>query len=44
MSVATSISPNELLKCDPAIYAAMKFILQEQAQARNKPRSMKGRR
>jgi len=44
VSVATGISPNELLKCDPAIYAAIKFILQEQAQARNAPRTMKRRR
>lgn len=34
MSVATGISPNDLLASDPAVYAAIKFILQEQAQSR----------
>lgn len=32
MSVLTGISPKDLLEVDPAIYLAIKAILQEQAQ------------
>ncbi len=32
MSVALQISPKDLLEVDPAIYLAMKSILQERAQ------------
>lgn len=34
MSVATGISPNELLKCDPALYTAIKSILVEQSNSK----------
>jgi hypothetical protein len=30
--VATGISPKDLLEVDPAVYLAIKVILQEQAQ------------
>jgi len=32
MSVATGISPKDLLEIDPAIYLAIKAILQERAK------------
>jgi len=32
VSVATGISPKDLLEVDPAIYLAIKAILQERAQ------------
>jgi hypothetical protein len=35
MAIATGISPKDLLEVDPAIYLAMKAILQERA-ANNK--------
>jgi hypothetical protein len=33
MSVSTGISPKDLLEVDPAVYMAIKAILQERAQA-----------
>ena len=44
MSVATGISPNELLNCDPALYSAIKFILTEQANSRKTMQGVKRRR
>lgn len=44
MSVATGISPNELLNCDPALYSAIKFILTEQSNSRRAMQGGKRRR
>jgi hypothetical protein len=33
VSVATGISPKDLLEVDPAVYMAIKAILQERAKA-----------